>query len=109
MALFGTVCAFLLWFRSIKHIGPARTSVFLNLVPIFTVVLANVFLDEALGPAVLVSLAVIVAGVLIVQLERVPATKSGEDATRRHGQESPRERALLRIGRGGKVGGVTVP
>jgi drug/metabolite transporter (DMT)-like permease len=69
MATFGTVFALMLWFHSIQEIGPTRTSVFLNLVPVYTVVLAAVFLDESLGLSVLVALCIIIAGVLVVQTD----------------------------------------
>jgi drug/metabolite transporter (DMT)-like permease len=40
MALFGTVLAYLFWNKGISTIGPARTSVFFDLVPIFTMLIA---------------------------------------------------------------------
>lgn len=58
MALFGTVLAYLFWNKGINTIGPARTSVFFDLVPIFTMLIAiglgqEVILAQWLG-AVLV-------------------------------------------------------
>jgi len=40
MALFGTVLAYLWWNNGIRTIGPARTAVFFDLVPIFTMLIA---------------------------------------------------------------------
>jgi drug/metabolite transporter (DMT)-like permease len=40
MAVFGTVLAYLFWNKGIGAIGPARTSVFFDLVPIFTMLIA---------------------------------------------------------------------
>jgi drug/metabolite transporter (DMT)-like permease len=58
MAVFGTVLAYLFWNKGIGAIGPARTSVFFDLVPIFTMLIAialgqHVILAQWLG-AVLV-------------------------------------------------------
>jgi len=56
MALFGTVLAYLFWNKGISTIGPARTSVFFDLVPIFTMLIAiglgqEVILAQWLGAA----------------------------------------------------------
>lgn len=54
MALFGSVMAYLWWNNGIRTIGPARTAVFFDLVPIFTMVIAislgeHVTLAQGLG------------------------------------------------------------
>lgn len=49
----GTMLAFLLYLRGIEQIGAAKTSIFINLVPIFSVISSNVALGEAVtGPTV---------------------------------------------------------
>ncbi|MFO0337768.1 MAG: DMT family transporter [Acidobacteriota bacterium] len=49
----GTTMAFLLYLRGIEQIGAAKTSIFINLVPIFSVVSSNVALgEEVTGPTV---------------------------------------------------------
>ena len=41
-----SVVAHFLWNRGVQEIGPAKTSYFYNLLPLFTAVLANIFLNE---------------------------------------------------------------
>ncbi len=68
MAIFGTVIAFLIWFNSVDRIGAARTNIFLNFVPISTVVLAWIFLDAKLTANIWLSLGMVIFGVMLVQL-----------------------------------------
>jgi drug/metabolite transporter (DMT)-like permease len=63
MALFGTVLAYLWWNNGIKTIGPAKTSVFFDLVPIFTMIIA-VSLGERLLIAQLIGALFVITGVL---------------------------------------------
>ena len=67
MAIFGTVVGFGLWFKGIATIGTARTSIFVNLVPIWGLALAALVLGEAIDLRVMASLVLVVAGVVIVQ------------------------------------------
>lgn len=57
---FPSVVAFLLWNRAVMAIGPARASVFLNLIVLFAAILGVLVLDER------VTLAHVVGGVLVM-------------------------------------------
>ncbi|MBM3758659.1 MAG: DMT family transporter [Acidobacteria bacterium] len=46
LGFLGTTLAFLLYLRGLEQIGAARTSIFINLVPVFSVVTSNVLLRE---------------------------------------------------------------
>jgi len=46
LGAFGTVVAFVWWYEGVKALGPARTAVFNNLVPVFGVSLASLMLGE---------------------------------------------------------------
>lgn len=48
MGLFGTVLAYFWWNKGIMAIGPAKTSVFFDLVPIFTMIIAIVLGEKIL-------------------------------------------------------------
>lgn len=63
MALFGTVLAYLWWNNGIRAIGPARTAVFFDLVPIFTMLIAIV-LGEQVMLAQWLGAALVITGVL---------------------------------------------
>ncbi|WP_438009351.1 DMT family transporter [Sorangium sp. So ce321] len=79
MAAFGTVVAFVLWYRGIQQLGAGRTTIFLNLVPVWSFLLAAVFLGEAVTPALLAALGVVIVGVALVQLPS-PRRASREQA-----------------------------
>lgn len=46
IGIFPSAVALMLWYRSIEEIGPAKASIFFNLIPVFTTVMAVTFLDE---------------------------------------------------------------
>ena len=69
-----SVGAFLFWSIGIKDIGAARGSVFLNLIPVFTAVIAAVALDERPGLAQLVGGLLVICGVTLASSKgRKPA------------------------------------
>ena len=68
MSVFASVIGYLVQQIAIKEIGPARSSIFINLVPIFSIVLAVLILSEPLEPVKLLTAAIIIAGVCICQV-----------------------------------------
>jgi drug/metabolite transporter (DMT)-like permease len=65
LGLFGTALGFT-WFNAgVKRIGPARASAFINLVPVFAVLLGVVLLGERLSPSVLFGGALVIGGVIL--------------------------------------------
>lgn len=70
MAMFGTVVAFVLWYRGVAALGPSRTSIFLNLVPVWGVTFAALFLGQSITPVQLGGMVAILAGVRVVQFTR---------------------------------------
>ncbi len=67
MAVFSSCFAYLVQQMAIQEIGPARTSIFINLVPVFSAVLAVLILHEALQPIKILTTVIIIAGVCICQ------------------------------------------
>jgi drug/metabolite transporter (DMT)-like permease len=67
MSIFPSVIGYLVQQMAIKEIGPSRASVFVNLVPVFSIILAVLILGEALEPVKLLTAALIIAGVYICQ------------------------------------------
>jgi drug/metabolite transporter (DMT)-like permease len=65
LAVFGTVLAFLWYLEGVRAIGGPRTSVFLNLVPVFALLLAALLLGEPLLQSLLVGGAMVIAGVML--------------------------------------------
>lgn len=60
MAIFPSVGGYLIQQMSIKKIGPTKTSLFINLVPVFSMILAFCILGES------ISIIKIIAGILII-------------------------------------------
>lgn len=64
MALCGTVLAYLFWLRGVAQLGPQRTAIAFNLVPVFTL-LVNLLLGHWPQPEQFAGLVLVLAGVLI--------------------------------------------
>ena len=65
LGIFPSFLAFLLWNRSIRTFGPGRASLVYNTLPLFAVILSQVFLNETLWTYQIVGGTVIVVGVVI--------------------------------------------
>jgi len=65
LGVFGTALAFTWYSTGIGQIGSTRAAAFINLVPIFAVLLGTLLLDEHLGPGVLAGGAAVIAGVML--------------------------------------------
>ncbi|TVO64905.1 DMT family transporter [Denitromonas ohlonensis] len=65
LGVFGTAVAFFWYNQAVAAIGPARATLFTNLVPVFAVVMSVVLLDERLVLASLVGGAMVITGVIL--------------------------------------------
>jgi drug/metabolite transporter (DMT)-like permease len=65
LALLGTVVGFVWWYDGVAELGAARASVFVNLVPIFGVLLSALILSEKLNMSQLAGGIVVGAGVAL--------------------------------------------
>lgn len=72
MSVFPSVIGYLVQQMAIKEIGPSKASVFVNLVPVFSIILAVLILGEDLEPVKLLTAALIIAGVYICQRDLSP-------------------------------------
>ena len=72
VGLFGTALAFVLFYRGVRAIGPARTAVFINLVPVAAIALGVLILDEPLESSMLAGAALVIAGVLLLNRPTPP-------------------------------------
>jgi drug/metabolite transporter (DMT)-like permease len=66
LVLFATAVAQQAWLFGVKGIGPSRASVLGNLTPVAAVALSAVILHEHVGPAEIMGIALILAGVWVV-------------------------------------------
>lgn len=65
LGLLGTTVAFTWYSEGINRLGSTRAAAFINLVPVFAVLLGALLLDERLGSAILAGGALVITGVLI--------------------------------------------
>jgi drug/metabolite transporter (DMT)-like permease len=71
MGLLGTAIAYIWFFDGVKEIGPARSAVFINLVPVVAITLGVLLLGERLDVSMVAGAALVVSGVWIIN--RAPA------------------------------------
>ncbi len=65
LGIFGTALGFSLYYRAIKTIGATRSGVFINLVPLFSILLSWVLLGESIKGAVIIGGLTLLTGVSI--------------------------------------------
>ena len=65
LGILGTAAGFSLYYRAITKIGATRSGVFINLVPLFSIMLAWMFLDETVNISVLVGGTILMSGVYL--------------------------------------------
>ena len=70
LGIFGTAIGFSLYYKGIKKIGAARAGIFVNMVPIFALLLSSLLLHETIQPMVLVGGFFILSGVTITNFPR---------------------------------------
>ena len=63
LGFFATALGFSLYYRAIKKIGPTRTGVFINLVPLFSIILSWFILGESVKPLVITGGIILLTGV----------------------------------------------
>lgn len=67
MSVFASVIGYLVQQMSIKQIGPSNTSIFINLVPIFSILLSVTILKESISVVKIFTALLIITGVYICQ------------------------------------------
>ena len=75
LAIFPSVLAYIFWNRAVAALGPARTGMFMHLMPIFSGLAAILLLGESFFAYHALGIALIVAGITLVT--RAPARKPG--------------------------------
>lgn len=67
MSIFASVIGYLVQQMSIKQIGPSKTSIFINLVPVFSIILSVTILSESMSIVKVFTTLLIITGVYICQ------------------------------------------
>lgn len=74
-AVLALCLSYLIWYTAVQRIGPARTSLYSNLVPIVAIGFAALWLGEPLTRETLVGGAAVLTGVFLSRLGRTAAAK----------------------------------
>ncbi len=75
MSIFASIIGYLIQQISIKEIGASSTNIFINLVPVFSMILSTLILHEVLTTIKIVSALIIICGVYISQKSSLTAKK----------------------------------
>ena len=67
LSFFCSVFAYIVWYQAIKQENASEVAVFLYLIPLFTALLANIFLKEKITPFLIIGGALIICGVHLAQ------------------------------------------
>ncbi len=73
-AVFPSILAYIFWNRSVAVLGPGKTGMFMHLLPIFSAILATLFLGERLAAYHAIGFALVVGGILLVTRPQRAAT-----------------------------------
>lgn len=65
LSIFGTVIGFVWYYKGIQRIGPTKAGLFINLVPIFAILLSFLILREAITISLLIGAVLVISGVYI--------------------------------------------
>lgn len=70
LGVFGTVVGFIWYYEGVKAIGPSRTAVFNNLVPVFGIALASLLLSEPILLSMALGGALVIGGVTLTNRQQ---------------------------------------
>jgi drug/metabolite transporter (DMT)-like permease len=71
--LFALNVAYLIWYIAVQRIGPSRTALYSNVVPIAALAVAAVWLGEPITGAKAIGATAILGGVLLTRIGRRPS------------------------------------
>ncbi|MBU2511412.1 DMT family transporter [bacterium] len=74
LGFFGTVLGFYWYYQALNTVGPMKSSVFINFVPVSAIILAMVLLNEPVTVSLLVGAALVLSGVLLTNFSGLLVT-----------------------------------
>ncbi|MGB5984444.1 MAG: DMT family transporter [Desulfobacterales bacterium] len=77
LGLLGTALAFVWYYQGIQKIGPTRSGLFINFVPVSAVTLAVLILNEPLSPSLVIGALTVTGGVYLTRTPQRIKGKSG--------------------------------
>lgn len=79
MSIFASIGAFVLYTDVIRKLGVAKSNVFTNLIPVFTVILAAIILKERIDLKTILGLGLVLGGLFLSQIEALLGGKNGDE------------------------------
>lgn len=79
LALFSSVLAYIFWNRGVAEVGASVAGLFMNLMPVFGVLLAWLLLDEELSPYHVAGIGLILTGIFITSRRAAIVAPAGVD------------------------------
>jgi drug/metabolite transporter (DMT)-like permease len=71
LALFASTLAFVFFTISVREIGVSRTSVFGNIIPVFTAIFSFLILSEEFDTTKIIGMVIVVFGVFLTQIKKL--------------------------------------
>ena len=69
LAVFGSTLAFMIYVRIIKEIGIGKTNMFVNLIPVFTVIASYFILKDAMTIKNIAGMVIVITGLYLSQIQ----------------------------------------
>ena len=79
LSVFASVIAFVLFAWAVRKVGVSRTNVFVNLIPVFTAILAWLILNENITLLKWIGIVVVVGGLFVSQSGKISFNKKIKD------------------------------
>jgi len=71
VALFSSILAYIFWNKAIQIIGANKTGIFIHLMPVFSIILAIIFLDEELREYHIIGTIFIFSGIFLTTAGKI--------------------------------------
>jgi len=65
MGIFATVIGFVWYYQGVQRLGPTKTGLFINFVPVFAILCAFIILREPITISLVVGTALVISGVYL--------------------------------------------
>jgi drug/metabolite transporter (DMT)-like permease len=75
LAVFGTVAGYVWFYDGLRRIGATRTALFINLIPVFTVILSLLILGEPVTNSLLIGTPLVIIGIYLTNRIKVVSCK----------------------------------
>jgi len=78
-AILALCLAYVIWYTAVQRIGPARTAIYSNIVPLVAMAFAALWLHEPITPQKLLGAGAVLGGVVLTRLGRTPQAVPPEE------------------------------